>query len=412
MLESFRATIARYPPQFWLLVTGMFISTVGTSMIWPFMTIYVSERLDLPLTDVAGIITLNGFVALFASFIAGPLTDRFGRKWIMALSLIGNGLTYLLLSQAGTFVTLTTLMAMRGLFQPLYRVATNAMVSDMITDDRRADAFAILRTSNNAGLAIGPAIGGFVVVNSYTTSFIAAAVALVSYGLLIAFRARETLPVVPEVEDQVKSRFRGLRHILRDSQFLSFLFAFTLFRIMTAMLWILLAVYLKQNYDVLESQYGLIQMTNAALVVFFQVAVTSVTKRYLPLPVLALGTLIYALGVGSIAIGQGFWGFWLSLVIITMGELMIMPTSNTLVADLAPIDMRGRYMAAFAFAPGVGRSIAPMIGGLLNDLIGPRAIWIGGGLFGLTSAACYALMSRRYSARIEAAEKAGVDQGG
>ena len=73
MLERFRATRERYPSQFWLLVVGLFISTVGTSMIWPFMTIYVSERLDIPLTEVAGIITLNGFVALFASFIAGPI---------------------------------------------------------------------------------------------------------------------------------------------------------------------------------------------------------------------------------------------------------------------------------------------------------------------------------------------------
>ena len=163
------------------------------------------------------------------------------------------------------------------------------------------------------------------------------------------------------------------------------------------MLWILLAVYVKQNHGVLESQYGLIQMTNAAMVVLFQIGVTSITRRYLPLPVLAVGTLIYALGVGSIAIGQGFWGFWMSLIIITMGELMVMPTSNTYVAELAPLDMRGRYMAAFAFAPGVGRSIAPMIGGLLNDQIGPRAIWIGGGVIGLASALSYFLISKKYA---------------
>jgi MFS family permease len=382
----------------------MFISTVGTSMIWPFMTIYVSERLDLPLTEVAGIITLNGFVALFASFIAGPITDRFGRKWIMVFSLLGNGLTYLLLSQAATLPTITILFALRGLFQPLYRVATNAMVSDLIPHDKRADAFAILRTGNNAGVAIGPAIGGFVVVNSYTTSFIAAAAALASYGLLIAFRAHETLPANETGEPQAQTSRKGYSHIIRDKQFLSFLFAFTLFRICTAMLWILLAVYVKQNYQVLESQYGLIQMTNAAMVVLFQIGVTSITKRYLPLPVLAVGTLVYAFGVGSIALGQGFWGFWLSLIVITMGELMVMPTSNTFVANLAPLDMRGRYMAAFAFAPGVGRSIAPMIGGLLNDQIGPRAIWIGGGVIGLASAFSYFLISKKYSPKRKAAQ--------
>jgi len=397
MLDRVRETRDKYPSQFWLLTIGMFISTVGTSMIWPFMTIYVSERLDLPLTEVAGIITLNGFVALFASFIAGPITDRFGRKWIMVFSLVGNGFTYLLLSQADTFLTITILFALRGLFQPLYRVATNAMVSDLITPDKRADAFAILRTGNNAGLAIGPAIGGFVVVNSYTTSFIAAAVALASYGLLIAFRAHETLPSNETSEPQAQTIRKGYSHIIRDKQFLSFLFAFTLFRICTAMLWILLAVYIKQNHGILESQYGLIQMTNAAMVVLFQIGVTSITKRYLPLPVLAVGTLIYAFGVGSIALGQGFWGFWMSLIVITMGELMVMPTSNTYVADLAPLDMRGRYMAAFAFAPGVGRSIAPMIGGLLNDQIGPRAIWIGGGVIGLASALSYFIISKKYS---------------
>ena len=397
MLAKVRATRGKYPAQFWLLVFGLFISTVGTSMIWPFMTIYISERLDLPLTEVGGIITVNGFVALGASFAAGPLSDRFGRKWIMVFSLIGNGLAYLLLSQADTLLSITVLMSMRGLFQPMYSVATNAMVSDLIPQEKRADAFALLRTGNNAGFAFGPAIGGFVVVHSYTTSFLTAAVALVCYGLLIAFRASETLPAEEISEVQTQNQRKGYRHMLRDKQFLSFLFAFILFRICTAMLWILLAVYAKQNFQVLENQYGLIQMTNALMVVFLQVGVTSITKRYLPLPVLALGTLVYALGVGSIALGSGFWGFWLSLVVITTGELMIMPTSNTFVAELAPIDMRGRYMAAFSLAPGVGRSFAPMIGGVLNDQIHPRAIWLGGGIIGLASASCYWIMSKRYS---------------
>jgi len=396
MLERIRILRGKYPSQFWLLIAGMFLSTVGTSMIWPYMTIYISERLDIPLTEVAGIITLNGIVALFASFIAGPITDRFGRKWIMVFSLIGNGLTYLMLSQAGTFFSIAFLFALRGLFQPMYRVATNAMVSDLIQPEQRADAFAILRTSNNAGLAIGPAIGGFVVVHSYTTSFIAAAVALASYGVLIALRAHETLPAEETSELNGRSNAKGFSYLIRDKQFISFLFAFTLFRICTAMLWILLAVYVKQNYQVMENQYGMIQVTNAAMVVLFQVAVTNVTKRYLPLPVMAVGTLVYALGVGSIALGQGFWGFWTSLIVITVGELMVMPTSNTFVADLAPVEMRGRYMAAFAFAPGVRRSIAPMIGGFLNDQIGPRAIWIGGALIGLTSALSYVVIAKKY----------------
>jgi MFS family permease len=95
MVQRFRNAWQAYPGQFWLLITGLLISTIGTSMIWPFLTIYASETLGRPLTAVGGLISINGLISLSASFIAGPITDRAGRKWIMALSLIGNGLTYL-----------------------------------------------------------------------------------------------------------------------------------------------------------------------------------------------------------------------------------------------------------------------------------------------------------------------------
>jgi len=157
-------------------------------------------------------------------------------------------------------------------------------------------------------------------------------------------------------------------------------------------------------FAILMAMCGLFQPlyrvgTNAMMVVLFQVSVTKVTKRYLPLPVLAIGTFIYAVAFGSIVMGQGFWGFWLSFVVLTVGELMIMPTASAYVADLAPVDMRGRYMSSFSISQGFSRGIAPLFGGLLNDFVGPKAIWIGGGLMGLASAACFAYMARYYSPR-------------
>ncbi len=96
--------------------------------------------------------------------------------------------------------------------------------------------------------------------------------------------------------------------------------------------------------------------------------------------------LIYALGVGSVALMTGFWGFWLSMVIITFGELTIVPTASKYVADVAPAKIRGRYMSIYWFGWGLARTFSPLIGGFLNDSISPQAIWIGGLLIGLTSA--------------------------
>ncbi|MGD2077859.1 MAG: MFS transporter, partial [Chloroflexota bacterium] len=194
MIKRFFSLQNEYSPQFWLILGGLLIGTIGSSMVFPFLTIYVSEQLDLPLTDVASLITLNGFIGLAASFVAGPITDRFGRKWVMALSLIGNGATYFLFREAETYLFFATLMAMRGLFHPMYKVGTSAMVTDLVTPQQRVDAFALMRTADNLGIAIGPAIGGFVAATSYDASFTVAALALSSFGLLIALFARETMP--------------------------------------------------------------------------------------------------------------------------------------------------------------------------------------------------------------------------
>ncbi len=165
------------------------------------------------------------------------------------------------------------------------------------------------------------------------------------------------------------------------------------------LIWVLLGVYAKQNYQIPENQFGLIATTNAVLVVALQYPVTQVTKRQDTLRVMAIGTLLYALGVGSIAVGSGFWSFWLSMVIMTFGELILIPTATTFTANLAPQDMRGRYMSVYNLTWGLAAGVGPLLGGLLNDALGPRAIWLGGGLIGLLSVAAFIA---RYKAQVDA----------
>jgi MFS family permease len=151
------------------------------------------------------------------------------------------------------------------------------------------------------------------------------------------------------------------------------------------MLWVLMPVYTKMNFGIPENVYGWIPTTNGLMCVFAQYPVIRITRRYRTLPVLAVGMLIYALGAGSVALMTSFWGFWLSMVILTIGELTLVPTASKYVADLAPADLRGRYMSLHWLGWGLARTLAPIIGGFINDNIAPQAIWIGGLLIGLTS---------------------------
>lgn len=363
-------------------------------MIGPFLMIYASEKLHLPLSTVVSLITINAGTGLFSSFIAGSLADKVGRKVVMVISLAANGLIYLFMMRAETYAAFALLMFLTGLVNPLYQVGADAMLADLIPQEQRSDAYAINRMLNNAGFAIGPAIGGFLAGMSYDFAFYGAAAGMLTYGLLLLLLAHETLHI-PAAETTIPIAKGGYAQVFRDRGFLSFVLMLGIGLIAPGILWVLLAVYAKTNYNLPERLYGWLPTTNALMCVFIQYMVTHVTRRHNPLPVTAVGMLIYAIGVGSVVLMTGFWGFWVSMVIMTFGELTVVPTASTFVANISPPDSRGRYMSVYWLAWGLSRAAAPLIGGWLNDNISPHAIWIGGLVIGLASAASLFVFSRQ-----------------
>src|SRR5512139_259015 len=198
IFPKLKSIFEEYPRQYWLMIVGIIISTAGGSMIWPFMLIYASAKLDLPLSTVAALISINAGTGLFSSFLAGSIADRIGRKVVMNLSLTMTGIAYFLMMRATTYEHFVLLMIMIGLSNPLYQVGADAMLADMIPSEKRTDAYAINRIANNAAFALGPAIGGFLASTSYNLAFIGATTGFLTYSLLLFFLARETLVTAPK----------------------------------------------------------------------------------------------------------------------------------------------------------------------------------------------------------------------
>jgi MFS family permease len=395
MRQRIKHTFNLYPRQFWLMAVGLFIMSVGASMIWPFLMIYASNKLNLPLSKAATLITINASAGLISTLIAGTVADRFGRKLVMTVSLFTNGAIYLFMSQADTYGSFAALMLLAGFSNPLYAVGADAMLADLLTVDKRNDGYAIIRMVNNAGIAIGPAIGGFVAGSSYDLAFYGAAAGMLTYGLILLLFSRETLDrAAIQVRGMATKIPGGFRRVFRDRGYLAFTACIAFGLIAPAMVWSLLAVYSNQNFGLSEQLYGWIPTTNALMCVFIQYPVTQITKRFNPMPVIALGMLVYALGVGSVVLMSGFTGFWLAMVIMTFGELILVPTASKFVADRSPVDLRGRYMSIFWLTQGISRAIAPLYGGWLNDRISPQAIWVGGFAVGLSSSLGLVALSR------------------
>jgi MFS family permease len=378
------AIFRRYPFQFWLMFFGLIISSTGTTMVWPFLTIYASDKLLLPMAAVTSLMTFNSVSGFVSSVIAGSLVDRFGRKGMMVVGLFGMALVYLGYIFAQEYWQFALLMFLSGSFNPLYRVGTDAIVADMIPQEDRTQAYSLIRMGRNVGVALGPILGGIVLSRSYTIGFVSAVIALTIFGLLTVFFLKETL-VHEEGKrhETLRDQLKVVGQALKNKAFTRMVGSFTLMEICATLMWVVLAVYIKQNYGITESQYSWIPTTNALMVIFLQVAITRITQKHSPTTVMPIGAAFYPAAMLLVAVSGNFWGFLLAMVVMTFGELITAPTATAYVANLAPSDQRGRYLGFFGLSWYIALSVGPMGAGFLSDSISINAPWYAGAIVGV-----------------------------
>lgn len=393
MFRSVERIGRAYPRQLWVLVSGMLLVSIGGSMWWPFITIYMREQMNVSLTQVTLLFTLHSAAGLVATTVVGPAVDRFGRRGAMIAGLLADAIALAVIGLVSGLWLWAAALVLLGFAGPIYRIGSDAMVADMIPSDRRAEAYAVLRMGNNFGIAIGPAIGGFIVAISYSLAYFLAAGANLIFALLVVLFVRETM--ARGVDGQPSVVAGGYGPVFRDRRFIAFCVIMIAATIPSPLLMMLLPAYGKEHFGVLESQYGFIMSANAIMVVLLQVLVTRWSTRFPNLPILALGALLYGLGAGSVALGTGFWPFLGSMVILTFGELLLVPTGTAFAANAAPASMRGRYMGLYGLTWSVAFGIGPVLGGWLNDNIAPVMIWVGGLAAGLLGVAGFLLLWRK-----------------
>jgi MFS family permease len=141
-----------------------------------------------------------------------------------------------------------------------------------------------------------------------------------------------------------------------------------------------LSVYLRDNHGIQPQGYGFLLTTSAITVILFQFQTTRMIKKYPAFLMMGLGVFFYMIGFGMFGFVTAYWLFAAAIVIITIGEMVIMPTASALAANFAPEDMRGRYMAVFGISWALPATIGPSAAGLILDNYNPNLLWYIGAL--------------------------------
>jgi len=399
-----------FPRQFWTLALGSFIDRLGGALLFPFFTLYVTRKFGVGMTQVGVLFAIFSVSGLLGSMLGGALSDFMGRKGMLIFGLIASASTSLIMGMVNSLDLFFITAFFAGLLSDVAGPAQQAMVADLLPESQRTQGFGILRVVLNLAVAIGPAIGGFLASQSYMLLFICDAVTSTITAGIVFFVMRETKPVSRvegEEKESVWQTFRGYGTVTRDAAYMVFLLACTLNVLVYSQMYSTLAVYLRDVHGVSEQGFGYIFSLNAAMVVLFQFYITRRLKGYPPLILMAAGSALYAMGFGMYGFVSTYSYFMIAMAIITIGEMVVIPVSQALVARMAPEDMRGRYMAFFGFSWIIPGMIGPLLAGLVMDHADPNWVWYAAGIVGLMATAAFVLLHRRVEER-QAAAQAGV----
>jgi MFS family permease len=408
MLARIRTALAQYPRPFWVLFLGTLISSSGGALVFPFLTIYFRQRFEMSMTAIGLYISANAFVGLLSGALGGSLADRFGRRNVMAVSLLLSAIVTLGWGLTTDLTLLLVLIVLSGLVGPLYGPASQAMVADLVEPEKRAEAYGLIRVIANLGVVIGPSIGGLLAARSYLILFVCAAAAEFIFFVITIAMLPETKPESTE-ETQAADGGMSYAPVFRDLPFLGMCTISIVAVLVYVQMNTTFPVYVKEQFGIPENQYGLLIALNALMVVTMQFAITRWANRFRRTSMLALSAALYAVGFGSLALARTLWQFAASVAVWTLGEMTMIPVRSALVADLAPETMRGRYMAVSGFAWGIGWMLGPLLAGLVSDSLGMVHVWTGSVILGALAAAGFLALGRMMPARANGLRRARSD---
>ena len=404
MLTKIKKIYSDYPRLFWIVVGVSFIDGIGGTMLFPFFALYITQKFNVGMTEAGIILGMFSLFGLLGGMLGGALTDRFGRRSLIIFGLVFSALTTLLFGLVTDLSFMYPLAVIVGLIGGLSGPAHNAIIADILPEEKRQEGFGVLRVVGNLAWIIGPSIGGFIANRNFfylfvIDSIISCVVALLIFRLLPETKPQTRVEAHTGKPESIWQTVLGYRVALRDFAFMAFIVASIMMLIVYQQAYGSLSVFLRDVHDISTQGYGFLMTSSAITVVLFQFSISRWLRGRPPFLMMALGTLFYMVGFTMFGLVSPYILFVACIVIITIGEMIVVPVSQALAANFAPEDMRGRYMAVFGLSWALPQTIGPGAAGYILDNFNPNLLWYIGGVLCALSAFSYWLLHLKLGKR-------------
>lgn len=384
------------PPVVWTIFAGTIVNRLGY-LVTPFLVFFLASR-GVTGADTSYVLGALGAGNLLGPAVGGVLADRLGRRPTMLIGLVGASAAQGALFLAPGVWTMAAAALLISAAGSAVSPAAFALLADAVDSERRRRAYALFGWGVNIGAAVAGVLGGFLAAHGYWLLFAVDAGSMLAYALVVAVRLPEAKRTTTARQPEEKKDGLGYGVVLRDR------LALLLFPLLGVQLFVYSLTEVALPLAVHDSGlspavYGAMAAVNAILVVALQPLSTAWLARFPQLVVQGAGGTLIAVGVALTGLADGIVGYTVSVVVWSLGEVVVAGIAAGVVANLAPAHARGRYQGAFSWTWGVARFAALTLGVAVYTTIGPTVLWWTALVAGTVTAVATAALTSRVDAR-------------
>lgn len=345
----------------WLLSIVMLINRSG-AMVLSFMTVYIVDKKGLgwEVWQAGVVMGCFGVGSLMGAYLGGKITDRFGFYGLQVGALVTGGIMFIAIGYLRSFVPLCIGVFLLSLFNESFRPANSTAIAHYSSEENRTRSYSLNRLAINLGFAVGSAIAGILADINYQLLFWVDGITNICAALLMLF----LLPVVKKQKADESHHRKPISSPYKDLRYLFFIFLMIIFAICFLQLFSMLSLYFNQEWKMSKSSIGLLMAINGLLIAFIEmVLVYYLEKKRTVLYFIRAGALLTAVGYLMMNIVPPvFLSALIAVVLITIGEIFVLPFANNYWVSRSNVNNRGSYAALYTMAWSTAHVVAPTFG--------------------------------------------------
>ncbi|MGO0061514.1 MDR family MFS transporter [Brevibacillus fluminis] len=376
-MNRLRLFLQEFHPVVHLLLAGAVTLAVANCISILYLPLYLVRVHHIDPVMIGLIVGVGSLASMFGGFFAGTLSDMIGRRKVILVSLYLSVALFVALGMADHPAALFFIMILDGWCVACYAPVAKALMSDMTPTDKRMRVFSLRYVATNIGYAAGPAIGAYISLSGVLNPFYCSAVLLLVYTIALHICLnRYGIRHVSGQSGEQTTFASAMKTIARDKILLSFILGGIISTMVHGKWSVTIQQHLEGSIANGELLYGTLVSVNSVGVILLQYPLTRWAEKHSPFFMVVTGTLLFTLGTIGFGLSSGWASFIASMIVFTVGEILMIPSEFILIDRITPDDMRGTYYGAQNLTE-LGSFLGPVIGGLLLQKYGGTAMFFG-----------------------------------